>query len=349
MNSALILAGGSGTRFWPASRRERPKQFLTLEGDRSLLETTVDRLAPLVPPGRIWISTTAALADEVARQLPEVAPERILVEPAGRNTAPAIGWSLLRMPEEARRGAVAVLPSDHRIADPAAFRATLGAAFEIALDQDRVLALGVVPRWAETGFGYLELGAPLAGPAGLWRVERFREKPARADAEEFVASGRHLWNAGMFVFRGTTLLAEFERWAPELSAGLDRLRAEPARSEELYRALPAISIDYAVMERIEELATLPLDCGWDDLGSWQALFEVLAVDQDGNRSIGHTVAVDAEGNLLVSESGTVAVLGISGLAVVRTGDAVLVLPLERAQEVRRLVERLETAGRIDLL
>jgi mannose-1-phosphate guanylyltransferase len=349
MLSALILAGGSGTRFWPASRRGRPKQFLALDGERSLLQETVDRLAPLVAHEAIWISTTTALADEVARQLPEIARERILVEPAGRNTAPAIGWSLGRMPDDVRAGAVAVLPSDHRIADGASFRATLAAAAEVAGSQDRVLALGVVPRWAETGFGYLELGEELRGVSGLRRVARFHEKPARAEAEAFVASGRFLWNAGMFVFRGERLLDELARTAPELARGLDRLRAEPSKVAELYPALPSISIDYAVMERLDELATLPLDCGWDDLGSWQALFEVLDADADGNRTIGEVFAVESGRNLLVALDGTVAVLGVEDLTVVRTSDTVLVLPRSRTQEVRRIVERLETARRTDLL
>ena len=347
--SALILAGGSGTRFWPASRRRRPKQFLALEGERTLLQATVDRLSPLVPPERIWVSTTAELAAEVRSQLPELAPERILAEPCGRNTAPAIAWALQKMPEKARRGAVAVLPSDHRIGDEDAFRAALALALRGALASDRVVALGVLPRWVETGFGYLELDSTGAGEDGLRRVVRFREKPDRATAERFVASGHHLWNAGMFVFRGTVLLAQVERFAPELAAGLAGIAAEPAREAELYARLPALSIDVAVMEKLQSLATLPLDCGWDDLGSWQALFEVLSPDAAGNRSRGAVVAVDARDNLLVAESGTIAVLGVEGLVVVRSGDAVLVLPRERAQEVRRIVERLEAEGRQDLL
>jgi len=348
-SSALVLAGGSGTRFWPASRRARPKQLLALEGERSLLQATLERLRPLVPPERTWVATTPELAKAVAGQLPELPGGHVLVEPAQRNTGPAIGAALHALPEEARAGVVAVLPADHRVADEERFRAALGAALEAAARHDRVVALGVTPRWAETGFGYLELGAELPGGAGLRAIERFREKPDRATAEAFVASGRHLWNAGIFVFRGTTLLAELARHAPELAAGLERVAREPARRDELYRALPSISIDYAVMEKASGLAALPLDCGWDDLGSWQALFEVLAGDGAGNRSRGRLVTVDARDNLVYAPAGTVALLGVSGLVVVATGDAVLVLPRERAQEVRRVVERLEAEGRSDLL
>ena len=348
--AALVLAGGSGTRFWPASRRSRPKQLLTLEGTRSLLQMTVDRLAPLVTPDRIWVATTEALAAAVGEQLPELGADRLLIEPASRNTAPAIGYALGRMPAEIREGAVAVLPADHRIADPEAFRATLAAAERLAACEDRILALGVVPRWPETGFGYLELDDGGPGPEGERRVARFREKPDRATAEAFVASDRHLWNAGMFVFRGSTLLDRLERLAPELGDGLREVSAaSPERLAETYGALPSISIDYALMEKLDELWTLPLDCGWDDLGSWQALYEILAADGDGNRGRGAAFAVDAKDNLLFSDAGAVAVLGVEGLVVVRTGDAVLVVPRERAQEVRRLVDLLEASGRTDLL
>ena len=347
--TALVLAGGSGTRFWPASRRSRPKQLLTLEGERSLLQSTVDRLAPLVPAERIWVATTPALAASVRTQLPEIAAERMVIEPEPRNTAAAIGFALQRFPDEIRAGAVAVLPSDHRVADAASFRATLGRAAEAAERDDRVVALGVVPRHAETGFGYLELGPELPGVAGLRRVTRFREKPDRATAASFLASGRHLWNGGIFVFRGETMARAIERHAPELASGLAEIARTPARAAELFAALPSISIDYAVMERLEGISTLPLECGWDDLGSWQALYELLPDDGAGNRVQSDAVTVDASGNLLFAEQGTIAVLGVEGLVVVRTGDAVLVMPRDRAQEVRRIVDRLESAGRLDLL
>jgi mannose-1-phosphate guanylyltransferase len=347
--SALVLAGGSGTRFWPASRRLRPKQFLALDGERSLLRATVERLAPLVPPERIWISTTAALAGAVAKELPELDASRILIEPAGRNTAPAIAWSVRSLPPAIREGAIAVLPSDHRIASPESFRATLAAAAEEAERRDRVLALGVVPRHPETGFGYLETGGALPGVPGLLAVRRFTEKPDRPTAERFVAGGRHLWNAGMFVFRGARLLELVELHAPELARGLAALVREPGRADELYRALPAISIDYALMEKLDELATLPLDCGWDDLGSWDALASVLPHDAAGNAARGGAIVVDGERNLTFAETGTIAVLGLSDLVVVRSGDAVLVAPKSAAQEIRRIVDALAATGRAELL
>ncbi|HVF60377.1 MAG TPA: sugar phosphate nucleotidyltransferase [Thermoanaerobaculia bacterium] len=346
---ALILAGGSGTRFWPLSRRARPKQLLALDGERSLLQETAARLAPLASPADLWVCTTRELGDAVRRQLPEVPPEQVLEEPVGRNTAPAIAWSVASMPAEARQGVVAVLPSDHRIADPAAFRDVLARAAAVVERDDRVMTLGIKPYRVEPGFGHLELGEPLPGDPELRRVARFVEKPPPETAERFVRSGNHLWNAGMFVFRGATLLELLARHQRALAAGVAEIAAAPARAADLYPRLPAISIDYALMEKLDDLGTLPLDCGWSDLGSWEALAEVLPPDAAGNAVCGDSVALDAAGNLLLADAGTVAVLGVRDLVVVRTADAVLVLPKERSQEVRRIVAELAARGRDDLL
>lgn len=345
---ALILAGGSGTRFWPLSRRSVPKQLLALDGEATLLQRTAARLAPLVGPESLWVCTTEALAAAVAEQLPQVPREQILAEPEGRNTAPAIAWAAAAMPRERRAEPLLVLPADHRMEDDAAFRRVLGTAAAEAAG-GRVLALGVTPRWVETGYGYLELGEPLDGGSGLRRVRRFVEKPDRERAAAFLAGGRHLWNAGIFAFRGDVLLALVERHLPALAAGLDAIAAAPERLRELYRGLPAISIDHGVMEKLDEIATLPLDCGWSDLGSWEALAEVLPADAAGNAVRGEVVAVDTRDSLLWSDQGTVAVLGMEGVVVVRTGDAVLVMPRSRSQEVRALVEALRARGREDLL
>lgn len=346
---ALILAGGSGTRFWPVSRRSFPKQFLALESERSMLQLTVDRQRPLIEPSDVWISTTEALAAEVRRQLPEVPPSQVLAEPMGRNTAPAIGWALASMPAAAREGAVAVLPADHRMADGTRFREALARAAEVVAREDRVMTLGVAPTRVEVGYGYLELGEVLDPQTGLRHVTRFTEKPDRETAERFVASGDYLWNAGIFVFRGATLLDHLARLEPTLGAGLAAIAAAPEATAELYAALPPISIDVAVMERLEDLATLPLDCGWSDVGSWASLAELLPPDDHHNTAHGDVLAIEAHDNFLWADSGQVAVLGVSGLVVVRTADTVMVLPKERAQEVKKLVDALESAGRDELL
>ena len=346
---ALILAGGSGTRFWPLSRRSRPKQLLPLEGGRSLLRQTVDRLAPEIDSEAVWVCTTRALAQAVRDELPEVPERQILAEPEGRNTAPAIGWSIRSMPENVRRGTIAVLPADHRFADADAFRGVLRQAATVVERDDRVIALGVAPRRAETGYGYLELGREIDPAIGLCEVASFTEKPDAATAKTWFRDRSHLWNAGIFLFRGTTLLRHLARFEPEIGRGLEQLAAAPERTGEIYPTLRRISIDYAVMERLDSIVTLPLDCGWSDLGSWEALAEVLPAGEGGNRTHGHTLAIDARDNLLYAGEGTVAVLGVTGLVVVRTGDTVLVIPKERSQEVRRIVSDLASAERDDLL
>lgn len=345
---AVILAGGSGTRFWPLSRRARPKQLLCLEGDRSLLQDTVARLEPTIPAASVWICTTAELVEAIRAQLPAVPAEQILIEPVGRNTAAAIGYAVRRLPPAAREGIVAVLPADHRVADRGAFRAALERAARIAETSDRVMTLGVTPTRAETGYGYLALGEALAVP-GAHRVARFTEKPDAETAAAYLAGGRHLWNAGIFVFRGTTLLRALETHQPELAAGLAAIALAPERTAERYPMLPATSIDFGVMEHLDDLGTVALDCGWSDLGAWDSLAEHLETDAENNAVRGDATLVDARDNLVFADAGHVAVVGVEGLAVVRTADTVLVLPKSRAQDVRAVVDALRAAGRTDLL
>ena len=346
---ALILAGGSGTRFWPASRRLRPKQLLPLAGDRTLLRGTYERLVPMVDPGDVWVCTNTDLAADVARELPEVPRHQILAEPQGRNTAPAIAWSLACMPAQRRGEAVVSLHSDHWIEDEEAFRASVQTAVSEVERRDLVMALGVRPRWAETGYGYMEAPATQSDGAPLREVVRFLEKPDRETAEQFAASGRHFWNSGIFVFRGSTLIRHLGVLQPDLLAAVEAIVAGDVELGPAYAALEGQPIDTAVMERLETMHTLVLDCGWSDLGSWEALAEVLGEDEGGNAVRGDALAVDASHNLLYSDGGTVTVLGVEGLAVVQTGDAVLVAPLDRSQEVRRIVAELKRRDREDLL
>ena len=348
---ALILAGGSGTRFWPLSRRRRPKQLLALDGERSLLQSTVDRLSPLIEAKDVWICTTELLADAVREQLPELPAAQVLCEPEGRNTAPAIGWSLQEM--QAGDEVVAVLPADHLFADAESFRAQLAQAAEVARTEDRVMTLGVTPRWAETGYGYLELGGELGGAIegsdGAREVARFAEKPDLETARAYFEGGNHLWNAGIFLFKGGTLLSHLKRFEPEIGRGLEKIAAEPGALATHYGELPSISIDYAVMERLDGIGTVPLDGGWSDLGSWEALAEVMPKNEEQNTLHGDVIAVDSRDNLLYADEGTIAVVGVEGLVVVRTGDAVLVIPRERSQDVREIVAHLKAEKRDDRL
>jgi mannose-1-phosphate guanylyltransferase/mannose-6-phosphate isomerase len=346
---ALVLAGGSGTRFWPASRRQRPKQLLSLEGGVSLLQATVERLQPLVAPSSVWVCTTEALRQQVQEQLPLVPEDQILAEPIGRNTAPAIGWSLQSMPADDRQEVVLVLPADHRIEDEEAFLRTLETAERITREGDRIMTLGVTPSRPDTGYGYLELGALLEPGSGLRQVLQYKEKPDLATAERFLESGNYLWNAGIFLFRGARLLEILKVLQPDIASGLASIERQPERIAELYSELPSLSIDYGVMELLEEVVTLPLDCGWSDLGSWEALLEILPRDSQGNVAKGQVLSVDCEGSLFFAEEGTVAALGVENLVVVRTRDSVLVVPRDRTQEIRRLVAALEERGLEELL
>jgi mannose-1-phosphate guanylyltransferase len=248
-----------------------------------------------------------------------------------------------------RLGVGAGLRAHLRVVAPGGFRAALAPAAGAVARHDRVMTLGVKPSRPETGYGYLELGEALEPGSALRRVRRFTEKPDSETAERFVASGDYLWNAGIFLFRGTTLLGHLTRLEPAVGEGLEAIAGEPERTDALYAGLPSISIDYAVMERLDDLATLPLDCGWSDLGSWAALAEVLHSDVGGNALHGDVLALDSSDSLLWADRGQIAAVGVSGLVVVRTADCVLVVPKERAQEVKRLVDALAGAGRDELL
>ncbi len=351
---AVILAGGSGTRFWPASRRLMPKQLLPLAGanDEPLIAATVRRIEPLVPPERVWISTGAHLTKATAAALPQIPSSHFLAEPVARNTAPCIGLASATIARTDPDAVVVVLPADHFISDEPAFRDILARAIATASD-GWLTTIGVVPTRPETGYGYIEIGAPMG--QGVHGVSRFVEKPSRERAAEFVAGGRHLWNAGMFFFRASAMRDAIAKHLPALGAGLDRIDAAAARGEEeralaeIFPTLPSISIDHGLMEKAERIAVVPGSFGWNDIGSWQVTWEMSEHDAQGNALPDGTVAIDAT-NCLVKDRTTGAarkrwaLVGVHDLVIVETDDAVLVIPRERAQDVRMVVDALSACG-----
>ncbi|HMR74728.1 MAG TPA: mannose-1-phosphate guanylyltransferase [Polyangiaceae bacterium] len=356
---AVILAGGSGTRFWPASRSLRPKQLLALgpSGD-SLIRETVRRVASLSPPDRVLIATGKRLLQGTREALPELPPSAFLGEPQAKNTAPCIGWASAVAFRRDPEAVVMVLPSDQHIGDEAAFLAAVRHAVASAR-AGVITTIGVKPTRAETGYGYIEVGDAVT--EAVSRVVRFVEKPDAETAEEYVASGRYAWNSGMFFFRAKDMLDAVRAHAPEIAKGLDDIdaaakkgpEAEADATERAFAAFPSISIDYAVMERAETLHVVSASFGWSDLGSWQSAWELSPKDASQNAAPEGSILVDARGNIVRTLAGAagklVALVGVEGLAVVDTGDALLVMPRERSQDVRAVVDALKASGREPLL
>ena len=334
MRHAVILAGGSGERFWPLSRDDRPKPFLSFFGDTSLLRATFLRIRPVVPASRIWVVTGAAHAARVRRELPEIPGAHVLGEPEGRNTGPAIAWAALRIRAEDPEAVLLVLPADAWVPRATPFRTAARTVLDLAEADDRLFLVGVKPTRPETGYGYIEPGAPLGrGPARA--VRRFFEKPSPARARRFLASGRYLWNAGVFAWKAGVFLEELERHLPDVTAALrGRLRTR-AELRAAYRKLPSISVDVGLLERSRRVGVLPAGFAWDDLGTWAGLARL---DPDFQK--GHVLAWESPDTIVWAESGTVAVIGVPRAVVVRSGENVLVASLDRAQEVRRVAETL---------
>ncbi len=339
MRHAVILAGGSGVRFWPVSRKDRPKQFLPLGGGQSLLRDTFERLAPLVPPERVWVVTASEHARKVARELPEIDRRRILREPVGRNTAPAIHLAALAVLGEDPEATLLVVPADAWVPRPEPYRRALRAAMRAAEGGDRLVLVGVKPTRPETGYGYIDPGSKLGrGPARS--VRRFEEKPTAAKAKKFVTGGRHLWNCGIFAGRARSFVKAVDRHLPELASAFAPLRSSRrtvAAIATAYRRAPAVSVDYGILERAANVAVVPASFTWDDLGSWRALERL---GRGGTYLRGPVAVLDSPGLIAWAEGGVVAVVGVSDVVVVHTPDATLVVAKDRAQDVRKIVEAL---------
>ena len=346
---AVIMAGGKGSRFWPRSREKRPKHLLDIFGGKTIIQETVSRILPFVPPEKIRVVTGESHAESLIRQLPELPRENILVEPVGRNTAPCIGWAAVEIAREDPDEVLAVLPSDQIIVDADRFRSTLEAAAEAAAKGDFLVTIGIPPAGPETGYGYLECGEAVFSVRGekVFRVASIREKPDRKTACRCLALGCFLWNSGMFVWRAGSILRAIERWMPELHVGLLRLREHPPRElpgedfRKMYENLPAVSIDYGVMEKADNVLTLRGDFGWSDVGSWDALWEISEKDGCGNAAACRLVGVDSTNVLVHSPKKLVALVGVKDLIVVETEDALLICRRGASQEVKKAVEEIE--------
>jgi mannose-1-phosphate guanylyltransferase len=361
---AVILAGGRGTRFWPRSRTRTPKQLLNIIGKATMLEQTVSRLLPLFPAERIWTVTNTEQAEEVRKQLPAGARKRVLTEPVGRNTAAAVALAALQVRHAVGGDALlAILPADQFIAEAKKYQEIVRAALDVAREPGRMVVLGIPPTRPETGFGYIERTGKAHDMRGfrVFAIRRFSEKPEFSLAREYVASGNYLWNAGMFFWRVSTFLENLQRYLPKTHDALESLaktigkRSYEAQLRKIYPKLESISVDYAVLERATKEVgpprafVIPAEVGWSDIGSWAAVYELLAKQSGENIFAGAGHATDAQGNFLWSPAKFVAVIGVKDLVVVETPDALLICPRDRTQDVAKIVKWLEQNGRKDLL
>lgn len=354
---ALIMAGGTGTRLWPLSREHRPKQALPLLGDRTMFQIAVDRLAPLFAPARVFVVAGPDLTDLLHSQESGIPRENFIIEPMGRDTAPAIALSALYLRRRDPEAIMAVLTADHYIADTEGFRRVLSTAAKVA-ERGHLVTLGVTPDYPATGYGYIERGNAVANVDGIlaYSVVAFREKPDAATAERFVADGLHSWNSGMFIWRVKRFLAELARTMPEFYAQLeaiDRALDTPREAETLKAIWPQVarkSVDFGVMEKARDVAVIPIDIGWSDVGSWESLLDILAGDDRGNVVVhAEHLGMDSRNVLVHGRDRLVVTIGLEDIVIVDTDDVVLVCLKERSQDVRQIVDQLKKEGRENFL
>jgi mannose-1-phosphate guanylyltransferase len=351
----LILAGGRGTRFWPRSRKARAKQVLNFLGERTLIQQTVDRLSPVIAPERMWVLTNDHLRDEIVRQLPQIPKKQIIAEPAQRNTAPCIGLAAHIIQSVDENALMGVFPADHVITKPARYLRLVKGAFKAA-DAGKIAVIGIQPRWPETGYGYIEFrDAVTPGSVDALDVHKFREKPDLKTAKEFVAAGRFFWNAGMFFWKTAVVLEALRQhqaktWS--LLAGLPPFghRQFNSRVAEAFPRCESISIDFGVLEKATNVVGIAADdIGWNDVGSWNAVYELLQRDGNGNALLADALLDSTSGCYVDAKGKLVALLGVKDLVVVDTPDALLIADRNRAQDVGKLVKALEERNREELL
>jgi len=356
----VIMAGGGGTRLWPLSRQNKPKQMLHLLGDRSFFQMAVDRLNGLIPPDRILVVTTADQAEGLRGQAPEIPVENFILEPMPRGTASVVGLAAIALRQQAPDAGMIILTADHVINNIERFQQLLNSGMEVAR-LDYLVTLGIEPTYPATGYGYIQRGEPVwyGFESDAFRVVKFKEKPDLEMAQSFLLAGDHSWNSGMFIWRVERILAEFERWMPDLFSSLRLIEKDwgtPKRSETLQQIWPTIqpeTIDFGVMEKAEKVAVLPAEeLGWSDVGSWQSVYDLLPANENGNILLAKPVVeVNSSDNLVVSENKErlVVLIGVDDLIVVDTPDALLVCRREDAQQVRLAVNQLRQSGHLEYL
>lgn len=340
---AVILAGGKGERFWPRSRKHLPKQLLNIIDTKTMVETTIERISPLVPLDRIFIVTNEDIKKSLLSINLRIPSQNYLFEPIGRNTAPAIGLTAFNLSKIDNESIMIVLPADHHITEREAFLDCIKRAVDIS-KRGYLVTFGIVPARPETGYGYIEMGEKICD--GVCEVKKFKEKPSQKKASEFIKKGKFLWNSGIFVWRTKRIIEEFHHFQPEFSREMEmyiKIEDESKREKvlrEIYERGEYISIDYAIMEKASRVAVVKASFGWDDVGSWSALERLLGKDKNGNTVVGDVISLDTKDSIIVSERGVIGTIGVSNLVVVHTEDATLILPKERSQEVKEIVRRL---------
>lgn len=353
MLHAVIMAGGSGTRFWPQSTQERPKQFLNIFGDRTMLQATVDRIEPIIPAERVWVITNQRYTNLVKEQLPAIPEEQIIGEPVARNTAPCVASAAALLQAKDPEATMVVLPADHSISNPEKFISILQTAAEKANRDNALLTIGIRPDRPETGYGYIEFekkSGETVKDNEVKKVIQFREKPDLKLARQFIYSGNFLWNSGMFVWKASVVIGEFKKHLDEVYKEMENL--QPAIGTEnqeeaintFYHNCPSISIDYGIMEKAETVFVVPGEFGWNDVGSWRAVYDLRDKNEDGNViESDQATVVSSKNNLVHSESGKmIALVGVENLAVVETDNAILICDMDNSQGVKQVVETLRS-------
>jgi mannose-1-phosphate guanylyltransferase len=352
MQYAVIMAGGVGSRFWPSSRKSKPKQFLNLIGGKSMLQYTIERIKPLIPEERILIVTNSDYAELVQSQLPSLPAENIIGEPVAKNTAPCVAIAASILQQRDPDAVMVVLPADHYITQPDKFLDILRAGLEKASGGPNLVTIGITPHRPETGYGYIQTDVAHAGNGiEILQVKTFAEKPDLKTAISFMESGDFLWNSGMFMWSSKTILDQFFTHLPAIHREIEAFESQATRDFDkalntFYQGVPSISIDYGIMERADTVFVIPGEFGWSDVGSWLAVFELGEKDAQGNVVTGATAIFEDSQNCMVktSENKLVAVVGLQGIGVVDTGDTLLITRLDQSQDVKKIVDALDNRG-----